>query len=214
MPRKSTGGASASGGASTPGTPVSKAPRKSHNGTSSTTEAEPLLTIPASTKLVVKQQETALKGIDSFELPRSNIVKCAKTDLPDSVQLRKEVQQALVKSATVFISYLTATAHDHARKRAGKIIGPQHVLDALRELGFSDDELGSIKAELKTYRENVARKKSDKVAGEKKDTAEAEETDEGGGNDADVSRMDGDEADSRIDESLAEEQQDQLMDQD
>ncbi|CDW96835.1 hypothetical protein [Sporisorium scitamineum] len=91
------------------------------------------LTIPPSTKLVLKQQETALKGIESFELPRSNIIKCAKSDIPDSVQLRKEVQQALVKSATVFISYLTATAHDNATKKKGKIITAQHVFDGVEE---------------------------------------------------------------------------------
>ncbi|CDR88510.1 related to dna polymerase epsilon p17 subunit [Sporisorium scitamineum] len=196
MPRKSVSGAAS--GASAPNTPSFK-PRKSltnHSTPSAAAaaaaDADPstsTLTIPPSTKLVLKQQETALKGIESFELPRSNIIKCAKSDIPDSVQLRKEVQQALVKSATVFISYLTATAHDNATKKKGKIITAQHVLDAVRQIDFGEEDLVEMKGQLKGYRENAARKKSEKAAGgagEKK-TAQGVE----GENDADVSRFDG-----------------------
>lgn len=188
-------------GASAPSTPSTKPglPRKSLNGSPSVADADAststsALTVPTSSKLVLKQQETALKGIESFELPRSNIVKCAKSDIPDSVQLRKEVQQALVKSATVFISYLTATAHDNATKKKGKIITAQHVLDAVRQIDLAgEDEMAELKAQLKGYRDNAARKKSEKAtagAGEKK-AADGQEGEAEAENDADVSRLDG-----------------------
>lgn len=181
MPRKSTGGASTS--TSAPGTPLRSAPRKSDGGPSTPSidterTSSSTLSIPPATKLVLKQQETALKGIDTFELPRSNIIRCAKTDLPDTVSLRKDVQSALVKSATIFISYLTSIAHDNATKKGGKIIAAQHVLDAVKEVGWDGEEevVRELKEGLRGYRDGMAKKKA--AAAEAKRTEVGEEADE------------------------------------
>ena len=185
MPRKSTGAVSTS--ASSAGTSVSKpsGPRKSIS-TVDDAESGPssALIIDASTKVVLKQQETALKssGIESYELPRTQVIKVAKSDIPDTVQLRKEVQQALVKSASVFISYLTATAHDRATKKGGKIISAQHVLEAWNELQVGDE--GSVKVlkeQLGEYRRMAQRKKD----------ANKAKTKDADGNEGDVSRATG-----------------------
>lgn len=50
-------------------------------------------------------------GIDQYELPRASISKLARTDIPDSVQLRKDTITALVKSSSVFVSYLSTSLH-------------------------------------------------------------------------------------------------------
>ncbi|SJX63534.1 related to dna polymerase epsilon p17 subunit [Sporisorium reilianum f. sp. reilianum] len=220
MARKSVGGSSA------PGTPAGA--RKTAPGTpSAATDAETTsagLSVPAGTKLVLKQQEAALKGIEAYELPRSNIIRCAKTDIPDTVQLRKDTQHALVRAATVFISYLTASAHDTATAGKAKTIAAQHVMAALKETALvGEEELAELRAELKAYREAVVRKKSEKANSAK--AVEGEEAEaEGEENDADVSRMDaGEEDDSRTeaDASLlrsglhaAAPDEDQLMDED
>jgi len=47
-------------------------------------------------------------GLDQFELPKAPVIKLARGEVPDSVQLRKEFVTALVKSSSVFISYLGA----------------------------------------------------------------------------------------------------------
>lgn len=144
---------------------------------------------------MLKQQETAQKGIEAFDLPRTNIVKLAKSDIPDSVQLRKEVQQALVKSATVFISYLSAAAHDRVAGKGGKIISAQHVLEAVKEVeldGGDGEVLRELKDQLRAYRENAARKKSEKAAGVgAKGTSSGPRDGEGEDGDADISRFDG-----------------------
>ena len=198
MPRKSIGAASS---ASAPGTPLTKSgSRKSLSGAAEGTpladDAAPTtisgsgLVIPPETKAVLRQQEIALKsagtGIDQLELPRTQVIKVAKSELPDSVQLRKETQQAIIKSATVFISYLTATAHDNASKKGGKTINANHVLEAVKELDLGDDAQKELKEHLMEYRKGVEAKK-------KASKAEKARGEEGGdGGDADVSRLDGD----------------------
>ncbi|SPO26767.1 related to dna polymerase epsilon p17 subunit [Ustilago trichophora] len=208
MPRKSTGGASA---ASAPSTPAAKGgPRKSvgtpSGADSESSSSNPALIIPPAAKSVLKQQETAQKGIEAFDLPRTNIVKLAKSDIPDSVQLRKEVQQALVKSATVFISYLSAAAHERVAGKGGKIISAQHVLEAVKEveLDSGDGEvLRELKDQLRAYRENAARKKSEKAAGVgTKGTSSGPKDREVEDGDADVSRFDGAEDGEEGDDSV------------
>lgn len=191
MPRKSTGGA-ASTSASSPSTPTTKSgPRKSLNPEEESSAPTSSLTLDPSTKLVLKQQETALKssGIENYELPRTQVIKVAKSDIPDSVQLRKEVQQALVKSASVFISYLTAAAHDRATGKGGKIISANHVLEAWKELEIGgEDEVRVLKEQLGEYRRAAVRKKE----ASKQKVKEGEGEEEG---DADVSRAAGGGAD-------------------
>ncbi len=196
MPRKSTGGVSS---ASAPGTPVGKTAGKNGDG-----EASGGLIVPAETKAVLRQQEVALKtlthGIDSYELPRSNVIKTAKADIPDSVQLRKEVQQALVKSASVFISYLTATAQETAQGKGAKIISAQHVLDAVGQLELGDEAQKEMKAQLRAYRENAQQKK-----------LKAKQTPAEDENDADVSRVDNAEEDVSMQVEEEDAERDQLM---
>ncbi len=136
------------------------------------------------------------QGLDAFELPRTTILKTAKSspDLPESVQLRKDLQSALVKSASVFISYLTAMAHDNATRKGGKTIAAQHVLEAVGEIEelAGEEEKKWLKEELRAYRENLAQKKaaSKESAGKKKaDGAEGEGAREDEEGDADVSRF-------------------------
>ncbi len=128
------------------------------------------------------------------------MIKTAKTDIPDSVQLRKEVQQALVKSASVFISYLTATAHETAQGKGAKIISAQHVLDAVGQLELGDEAQKEMKAQLRAYRENAQQKKV------KAKQAAAED-----GNDADVSRVDNAEEDVSMQVEEEDAERDQLM---
>ena len=237
MPRKSVGGASA------PGTPASKASasRKSLNGghvsgaegqpsrldadvekPSGTSSTSSGLIVPPSAKLVLRQQEAALKtlsvGIDQFELPRTNVIKTAKSDIPDSVQLRKEVQSALIKSASVFISYLTATAHENATKKGGKIINAQHVLEAVKELdlGNQTQVMSELKQHLAAYRSNVQDKKKAATTGGKKDgakgTAGTEEGDDAE-NDADISKFEGEDEADQSTQLQADQEQDETGDQ-
>ncbi|KJA13348.1 hypothetical protein HYPSUDRAFT_209617 [Hypholoma sublateritium FD-334 SS-4] len=48
------------------------------------------------------------EGLENFEPPKSDVVKIAKSAIPDNVMLQETVL-SLVKGSTVFINYLPAT---------------------------------------------------------------------------------------------------------
>lgn len=175
------------------------------------------LTVPTSSKAVLKQQEVALRGIESFELPRGPLIKLAKTTLPDSTTLRKDTQSAIVRSASVFISYLTATAHDNAKAKKGKIIGAQHVIDALRELDFDPEEVREVKDHLRAYREAAARKKekSKESKGNGNDGATGDAQQEGDKSLAeDALEVEEEDEEEAAEQEEDDEGADQLMDED
>lgn len=79
------------------------------------------------------------------------------------MQLRKETLTALVKSASVFVSYLStslvyfltiaAGSHDVALARGNKTISAAHVMDAMRELEFPVSMRKELREQLQAYRE-------------------------------------------------------------
>jgi DNA polymerase epsilon subunit 3 len=69
-------------------------------------------------------------------LPRTLTSRLARGILPANTSIQKDALLALTKSATVFISYLAATANEQSTK---KTIGPNDVLAALKEM-----ELGPL----------------------------------------------------------------------
>ncbi|ORY29339.1 hypothetical protein BCR39DRAFT_174537 [Naematelia encephala] len=82
------------------------------------------------------QQTSVLSSIADFELPKTNLTKLAKGSIPDNVKMQQDVVLALQRSSTLFISYLTAAAHDQALARSGKSITASDVLKAITELDF------------------------------------------------------------------------------
>ncbi|WFD23258.1 DNA-directed DNA polymerase [Malassezia equina] len=100
-------------------------------------------------------------GLDQFELPKASIAKLARSEvrdpaliqIPEAMQLRKDTLTALVKSASVFVSYLTAASHDVALARGNKTISAAHVMDAMRELDFPPHMRRELREQLEAYRE-------------------------------------------------------------
>ncbi|KAF9039058.1 histone-fold-containing protein [Panaeolus papilionaceus] len=82
------------------------------------------------------QQTAVTDGIDNFELPKSVVMKIAKSALPDNIKLQKETVHALVKGSTVFINYLAATAHGVAQSKQHKSISASDVIKALELIEF------------------------------------------------------------------------------
>lgn len=152
----------------TPATPTSMKKASDPSGDAAPTSG---LIIPPAAKAVFAQQAGALKtlpvGLDQFELPKTSVVKLAKSEIPDNVQLRKEVVTALVKASTVFISYLTAASHDTALSNGLKTISGQNVLDAVRDLDLGVEVRAELKKELDAFRALTKEKRQSK-AGSKK----------------------------------------------
>ncbi|RXW23766.1 hypothetical protein EST38_g2087 [Candolleomyces aberdarensis] len=98
------------------------------------------------------QQDLVSEGIENFELPKSVVMKIAKSALPEEARLTKETVLSLVKGSTVFINYLAATAHDVAVSKQHKSIAATDVLKALEMLDFAD-LVAPLSEELKTFKE-------------------------------------------------------------
>ncbi|KAL7411412.1 hypothetical protein BDY24DRAFT_443293 [Mrakia frigida] len=102
-----------------------------------------------------KQEEAIFQGIESFELQKTIVTKLAKGALPANIKLQKDVISAISKSASVFINYLAATAHEGAVTRNVKTISASDVLKAVTNADFYPEELlPLLQAELEAFRAN------------------------------------------------------------
>ncbi|KAF6747494.1 histone-fold-containing protein [Ephemerocybe angulata] len=100
------------------------------------------------------QQELVSEGIENYELPKSIVMKIAKSALPEEARLTKETVLSLVKGSTVFINYLAATAHDVALSKQHKSIAASDVLKALELVDFGD-LVDPLTEELKVYKDTA-----------------------------------------------------------
>jgi histone H3/H4 len=80
-------------------------------------------------------------------LPRSTISRLAKEALPEGSQIPKDGLLALLRSSTVFISYLSAEANGIAHDACRKIVQPQDVFRALEAIGLGSF-VPSVRAEV------------------------------------------------------------------
>ncbi|TEB23973.1 hypothetical protein FA13DRAFT_1739614 [Coprinellus micaceus] len=97
------------------------------------------------------QQDLVSEGIENFELPKSVVMKIAKSALPDEARLTKETVLALVKGSTVFINYI-GVAHDIAISKQHKTISAADVLKALDLIDFGD-VIAALEAEVKVFKQ-------------------------------------------------------------
>ncbi|KAI0739550.1 histone-fold-containing protein [Daedaleopsis nitida] len=119
------------------------------------------------------QQEAVSDGIETFELPRSLVMKLARaSQVPESTKFSKEVILSILKASTVFINYLAATAHEVASQKQHKSISATDVLKALELIEFTDIAK-SIQAELPVYRDLQRADKRKGGKGKAKDTSDS-----------------------------------------
>ncbi|KAJ2708298.1 Protein heterodimerization activity protein [Coemansia spiralis] len=77
-------------------------------------------------------------AIDDLEFPKTVLTRLIKAGLPDNIAIQKEARQAVARAATVFVSYLAATANDCAREAGHKTIATSDVTKALEAVGLGD----------------------------------------------------------------------------
>ncbi|KAJ1662470.1 hypothetical protein IW140_005273 [Coemansia sp. RSA 1813] len=76
--------------------------------------------------------------IDDLDFPKAVLTRLIKSSLPENIAIQKEARQAVTKAATVFVSYLAATANDCAREGGHKTIVSSDVFKALEAVGLAD----------------------------------------------------------------------------
>ncbi|KAF2401187.1 histone-fold-containing protein [Trichodelitschia bisporula] len=118
-------------------------------------------------------------GIEELNLPKTMIARLAKGMLPANTSINKEALLAISKSATVFVSYISAQANDNALRGGKKTIQPENVFEAMADLEMGDF-VPRLEAELKKYNAMQCEKRNNyrrKIRDEQK----AKKTATGGG---------------------------------
>lgn len=108
----------------------------------------------------VPLEDRPVYGIEDLLLPRQSITKIAKEVLPDKTPLPKDGVTALLRSSTVFISYIAAEANRIADRAGRKIIGPADVIAALEEahMGAFSGSVQGLAEKLKQQQSENKRK--------------------------------------------------------
>ncbi|KAJ2556902.1 hypothetical protein EV175_001693 [Coemansia sp. RSA 1933] len=109
----------------------------------------------STTATTTQQQQTT---IDDLEFPKAVVTRLIKSSLPENIAIQKDARQAVTKAATVFVSYLAATANDCAREGGHKTIMPSDVFKALEAVGLADF-IERLQAELAAHSALVREKK-------------------------------------------------------
>lgn len=79
-----------------------------------------------------------MTSIDDLDLQATIINRVLKRTLPEKAQLSKDAKIAFKKAATVFISYLSATAQEFCTKGNVKTVSAKHIFSALTDIGFEE----------------------------------------------------------------------------
>lgn len=82
-------------------------------------------------------KDRVVHGIDDLLLPRTVVAGIAKQALPEGMPLPKDGVTALMRSATMFTSYITAEANSIARNESRKTINQNDIHKALEKCDFA-----------------------------------------------------------------------------
>ncbi|MCJ1382169.1 hypothetical protein MMC17_005281 [Xylographa soralifera] len=99
-------------------------------------------------------------NIEDLSMPRTMVQRLAKGVLPPNTQLQKDSITAFSKGATVFVNFLTHSAHAHTLKSQRKTIAPADVLLGLRDTEF-EFMIPRLEAELNRYNEVQTAKRNE-----------------------------------------------------
>lgn len=105
---------------------------------------------------------------DDLALPRTTVYKMITEMLPSGVGAPKETRELLLLCCTEFIHLLSSESNDICDKSGKKTISPEHVMEALKNLGF-----GSYIDEVKTSLEefHTLNKEKEKLKASKESVA-------------------------------------------
>lgn len=88
-------------------------------------------------------------GEDELSLPKATVNKLISEMLPPGIQCPKETRELLLDCCTEFIHLVSSEANEVCERAARKTISPEHVVEALKSLGFAsyvDDVTASYEA--------------------------------------------------------------------
>eukprot|EP00117_Sycon_ciliatum_P025561 scpid97321/ scgid21193/ Protein Dr1; Down-regulator of transcription 1; Negative cofactor 2-beta; TATA-binding protein-associated phosphoprotein len=94
---------------------------------------------------------------DDISLPRTAVNKLIKEMLPN-MRISNDARELVLNCCTEFIHLLAAEANEECGRQAKKTIGPEHILAALKELGF-DHYVPEVEDVLEDYKVQATQNK-------------------------------------------------------
>lgn len=101
---------------------------------------------------------------DDLALPRTTVYKMITEMLPSGIGAPKETRELLLMCCTEFIHLLSSESNDICDKSGKKTIAPEHVMEALKNLGFTSyiDEVKTSLEEFHTLNKEKEKLKASK----------------------------------------------------
>lgn len=90
---------------------------------------------------------------DDLSLPKATVQKIISEILPPDLAFAKEARDLLIDCCVEFITLISSEANDIAEREAKKTIAAEHVIRALKDLGFEEyiDEIQEVAMEHKEH---------------------------------------------------------------
>ncbi|KAJ1918105.1 negative cofactor 2 transcription regulator complex subunit ncb2 [Mycoemilia scoparia] len=95
---------------------------------------------------------------DELSLPRATVYKLIGEMLPKDIACTKETRDMLIDCCNEFIHLVASESNDICEKESKKTIAPEHVLSALKDLGF-EKYIEEVK---EAYEEHQKQQKKDR----------------------------------------------------
>ncbi|GAA5820544.1 hypothetical protein JCM11251_003040 [Rhodosporidiobolus azoricus] len=100
-------------------------------------------------------------GDDEVSLPKATVNKLIAELLPEGVTASKEVKDLIVECCKEFVLTVSSEANEICEKESKKTMNPDHVVSALKALGFEDFVEG-VEDVLKDHKELAKGEKANK----------------------------------------------------
>ncbi|KAK2467724.1 hypothetical protein APHAL10511_000019 [Amanita phalloides] len=100
---------------------------------------------------------------DDLSLPKATVAKMIADLLPSNVICAKETRDLVIECCVEFIHLISAEANEICEQESKKTIAPEHVISALKRLGFDsfttevEDVLKDHKKQLKDREKKVSK---------------------------------------------------------
>ncbi|KAI4519134.1 histone-fold-containing protein [Schizophyllum commune] len=93
-----------------------------------------------------------IPGDDDLSLPKATVAKMITELLPNDIVCAKDTRDLVIECCVEFIHLLSSEANDVCEKESKKTIAPEHIISALKTLGF-DSFTAEVEDVLKDHKQ-------------------------------------------------------------
>ncbi|KAF9124255.1 negative cofactor 2 transcription regulator complex subunit ncb2 [Mortierella sp. 14UC] len=111
---------------------------------------------------------------DDLSLPKATVQKLINEMMPDDIACAKDTRDLLIDCCVEFIHLLASEANEICEKETKKTIAAEHVIAALKALGF-DAYLPEVEVVLQDHKNQQKVKDKDKKSGRLENSGRSEE---------------------------------------